>query len=556
MSTIVNILEVLGSLGVFVFGMKIMSEGIQKVAGGSLRRLLARMTRNVFNGLLTGTLITSVIQSSSATTVMVVAFVNAGLLTLVESIGVIMGANLGTTFTAWIVALFGFKFSLSNIALPIIGLSVPLLFFKSPKVRDTGEALIGFGLLFFGLHLLKNVVPDIQSNPEILSFVQQFTGLGFGSILIFLVVGILLTITVQSSSAAITITIALAYKGWIDFPSAAAIVMGENIGTTITAYLASLGTNVNAKRAARAHFLFNIIGVCWMLALFYPFIYMVDFLMPGLAMENPQVIPEHLALFHTLFNLCNILLLVGFVPKLASVVEKMVKASPEDEKREARLFYLSDRLTHLGELNLAEAQNEVVRMAKLTSSMFKGFLEVYNNPDKDMGDKVNEIKRQEEISDQMVFDITNYLVRCSTGQISDESTAQVAAMTRIVSELEDISDCNYRLSLLAVRKYRKHRVLSDKIEEEFQQYTGQVMEFIDYYIQFINRDITQADMEKASQMERAIDQTLTVLRKESVRRMRATGNINAEMLYVDILRHFEIIGNHAMNIFQALAHEE
>ncbi|MFL2914292.1 MAG: Na/Pi cotransporter family protein [Opitutales bacterium] len=371
---LVGFLYILGGLGIFLFGMRVMSDGIQKAAGASMRRIMAKMTQNRFCGLLTGLFITCLVQSSSATTVMVVSFVNAQLLTLMESIAVIMGANLGTTLTGWIIASIG-KFSLAKIALPIIGIGFPLIFVSKAKLKHLGEFLVGFGLLFFGLNELKNAVPDVKSllsssDPndqlvvkQIQGVIEQLNSYGFGSVLIFLVIGVFLTILVQSSSAAMGITIIVALNGWINFEIAAAIVLGENIGTTITAWLASIGANLSAKRAARAHFIFNITGVCWMLLLFYPFVTMLDNIMPGAIkiqdvtyseattylLENEfkgepkpldidkakkaivdKNIPLHLSLFHTLFNLINIGLLIGFSPKIAQIVERMVK-SPAKE---------------------------------------------------------------------------------------------------------------------------------------------------------------------------------------------------------------------------------
>lgn len=371
---LVGFLYILGGLGIFLFGMRVMSDGIQKAAGASMRRIMATMTQNRFFGLLTGLFITCLVQSSSATTVMVVSFVNAQLLTLMESIAVIMGANLGTTLTGWIIASIG-KFSLAKIALPIIGIGFPLIFVSKPKLKHLGEFLVGFGLLFFGLNELKNAVPDVKSllnssDPndqlvvkEIQGVIEQLNSYGFGSVLIFLIIGVFLTILVQSSSAAMGITIIVALNGWINFEIAAAIVLGENIGTTITAWLASIGANLSAKRAARAHFIFNITGVCWMLLLFYPFLTMLDNIMPGaikmedvtyleattylsenefkgeptqLDIDNAKKaivdknIPLHLSLFHTLFNLINIGLLIGFSPKLAQIVERLVKDKTQE----------------------------------------------------------------------------------------------------------------------------------------------------------------------------------------------------------------------------------
>ena len=317
-------LNVLGSLGVFLFGMKVMSEGIQKVAGNRLRSILSYMTQNRVAGIFTGFMTTCMVQSSSATTVMVVSFVNAGLLTLVQSIGVIMGANIGTTLTGWLVSILGFKFKIANIALPAIGIGLPLIFSKLTKRKNIGEIFVGFGLLFLGLKFLKSSVPNIKDNPEVLQFLSNYTDLGIVSLFIFIAVGVVLTIVVQSSSAAMTITITMAYSGWIDYPTACALILGENIGTTITAYLASINGNYHAKRAARAHMIINLIGVVWMIIAFKYFIQLIDSIAPesvpygidtySVSPELFQNIPIHLSLFHTLFNIINVMVLIWFVP--------------------------------------------------------------------------------------------------------------------------------------------------------------------------------------------------------------------------------------------------
>lgn len=554
MSAIFAVFEILGSLGVFLFGMKVMSEGVQKVAGERLRSIMGSMTKNRFYGVMTGLLVTTIVQSSSATTVMVVSFVNAQLLRLRQAIGVIMGANLGTTTTFWIISYLGLsaKFSLTSIALPSIGLGLPMLFFNRARIRDSGETLIGFGLLFLGLDLLKNNVPDVKANPDAFAFVQQLTGFGFGSIILFLIFGILLTVMVQSSSVAGAITLALASKGWIDFPTAAAIILGENIGTTITAVLASLGANTHAKRAAAAHLIFNLTGVIWILLVFNYFIGMVDSIMPG-DINDASHLPEHLALFHSMFNFCNICLLINFVPQISKLVQKLLPVNQAKESEE-RFPYLSGKIIHTGELNIAEAQNEVARMAELTEEMFRGFIEVYDNPDKDMGDLVKKLKNLEEISDQYDIDLTDYLIRCSTDQLSVHGAVQVTAMMRIVTELEDICDWSYRLVLLAQRKYRKKRKLPSKTRQEIREYSEQVLDFIQFYRQKLKGPLSAKDMEIAKEMEANIGKSLSSLRRKAVKRIQESGEIKAEMLYIDILSHFEKIGNHAFNIFQALEH--
>lgn len=600
---IVGFLYVLGGLGIFLFGMRVMSEGIQKVAGEGMRRIMATMTQNRFFGLFTGLLVTCLVQSSSATTVMVVSFVNAQLLTLMESIGVIMGANLGTTLTGWIIATIG-KFSLSKIALPIIGIGLPLVFMSKPKFKHTGEFLVGFGLLFFGLSELKNAVPDVKSllksaDPgdqmlvqDIEGIIQQLNSYGFGSVIIFLVIGVFLTILVQSSSAAMGITIIVAINGWINFEIAAAIVLGENIGTTVTAWLASLGANLNAKRAARAHFIFNIAGVCWMLLLFYPFIGVLDDLMPGaiymddvtqaeataylsendfegepaeddLARAKKAIvdknIPLHLSLFHTLFNLTNIVLLIGFAPHLGRLVERLVKPKTHDGNAPkpgslAALHYEgSGVLPKTGELNLALVEGEIDRLSAITRYMFEGFVEVFESPDEDKSDLIKELKELEEKCDELAFEITQTLIYCTTESLAGERALRVASLLRVTGELEDIGDCCHRLVQLAHRKYRKNRVLPEETLREIKVFSEQILDFMELYQTHL-KDGSIPDIKKAEEIEDRIDASRKSLRKNAVKRMQDKENLKAEMIYIDILNEMESIGNDALNVVQALNH--
>ena len=598
---IVGFLYILGGLGIFLFGMRVMSEGIQKVAGEGMRRIMATMTQNRFFGLGTGLLVTCLVQSSSATTVMVVSFVNAQLLTLTESIGVIMGANLGTTLTGWIIATIG-KFSLSKIALPIIGIGLPLVFMSKPKFKHTGEFLVGFGLLFFGLSELKNAVPDVKSllksaDPgdqllvqDIQDFIQQLNSYGFGSVIIFLIIGVFLTILVQSSSAAMGITIIVAINGWINFEIAAAIVLGENIGTTVTAWLASLGANINAKRAARAHFIFNIVGVCWMLLLFYPFIGMLDEIMPGaiyiddvtqadataylsdnefegaptgddLAKAKKAIvdrnIPLHLSLFHTLFNLANIALLIGFAPQLSRLAERLVKPKTHDGKAPkpgslASLHYEgSGVLPKTGELNLALVEAEIDRLAAISRYMFEGFVEVFESPDIDKSDLIKELKELENKCDELAFDVTQSLIYCTTESLAGERALRVASLLRVTGELEDIGDCCHRLVQLAHRKYRKNRVLPQETLREIKVFSEQILDFMELYQTHL-KDGSIPEIQKAEEIEDRIDASRKSLRKNAVKRMQDKENLKAEMIYVDILNEMERIGNDSLNIVQAL----
>ena len=520
-----------------------------------------------------------------------------------ESIGVIMGANLGTTLTGWIIATIG-KFSLSKIALPIIGIGLPLVFSSKPKLKHSGEFLVGFGLLFFGLSELKNAVPDVKSllkSPDpadqemvesIQGFIEQLNSYGFGSVLIFLVIGVFLTILVQSSSAAMGITIIVAINGWIDFEIAAAIVMGENIGTTVTAWLASIGANLNAKRAARAHFIFNIAGVTWMLLLFYPFIAMLDQIMPGAIYAEgvtqqeamayladnefegqptdddiskakkaivDRNIPLHLSLFHTLFNLTNIALLIGFTPHLGRLVERLVKPKTADGKAPkpgslAALHYEgSGVLPKTGELNLALVEAEVNRLAAISRYMFEGFVEVFESPEEDKGKLIKELIELEEKCDELAFDITQTLIHCTTESLAGERALRVASLLRVTGELEDIGDCCYRLVQLAHRKYRKNRTLPDETKREIKVFSEQILDFMELYQSHL-KDGSIPDIEKAEAIEDRIDASRKSLRKNAVKRMQDKENLKAEMIYVDILNEMESIGNDALNVVQALNH--
>ncbi len=577
MQTLVFILQILGALGVFLYGMKIMSEGIQRTAGDGMRRVMATMTHNRFSGIATGLITTGLVQSSSATTVMVVSFVNAGLLTLIESIGVIMGANLGTTLTAWIIATIG-KFSLSSIAIPIIGIGLPVFFIGRNRWKSFGEVLIGFGLLFFGLHLLKESVPDVKSmlqstDPAIKAqavrmqeFISSLSGHGYLSIATFLCFGIILTLVVQSSSAAMAITVTLAIQGWIGFHESAAIVLGENIGTTVTAWLASLGTSVNARRAARAHFLFNILGVVWMLVAFYPFSQMVLWLGDHLpdSFRTDKIdsdIGFKLAIFHSLFNLANILLLVAFVPQIAKLVTRWVRDEPSTPSHTPRrLRFISQSMVDVGELNLPEAEKATRELAALTREMFVGYLNVFKNPETDLSTEVKHLKTLEDDADILTHDITEYLVRTSAAEISQENARAVTRMLRIASELEEISDAIYRLIQITQRKYEKNRSFSQEATDSVLAFADRILELIDLYSDVLATGASEAKLKKAEAIERATDKLRKQLNKRAMKRMGVTeGAVKTEMVTIDMNNQFELIANYGLNVVQTafyLLHED
>jgi len=554
-------LEILGSLGVFLYGMKILSEGIQKIAGQRMRYVMATMTQNRFSGLVTGFGITSILQSSSASTVIVVSFVNAGLLTLSESIAVIMGANLGTTITAWIIAVVG-KFSLSSVAIPIIGIGLPIFFIGKNRVKSFGEATIGFGLLFLGLGLLKDAVPDVDAVKEqavhLQDLIQNFSGRGYFSYLIFLIVGVVLTLILQSSSAAMAITVTFAMNGWIGFEESAFIVLGENIGTTVTAWLASLGANHNAKRAARAHFVFNILGVEWMLLMFPLFAQLVEVLAIGLpdslrTANHDSDIGFKLAIFHTTFNLCNIGLLIGFIPWIAKFVSRWVEEPPAGSLPRQSLTFMSQNLVHTGELNLPEAEKATVELARLTQDMFEGFVDVFNRPNEDLSEKVLELRAMEDEADNTTEEITEYLVRCSAAEIGQQNAVEVSQMIRIVAELETITDTVYHLVKFAQRRYRKEREFSPKAMEGLRELAELVRKFIRLYNEQMFQPVNADVMNEALALEGEINSGRKKLNRKAMTRMKQkNADLKTEILNMEINNHLEMIGNFAVNVMHGL----
>ena len=563
-------LNILGSLGIFLFGMKVMSEGIQKTAGSRLRNILAYMTQNRFAGVITGFLTTCLVQSSSATTVMVVSFVNAGLLSLTQSIGIIMGANIGTTLTGWLIAIVGFKFKITAIALPAIGIGLPLIFSKVTKRKNLGEIFVGFGLLFLGLKFLKESVPDIKNNPEVLEFLKSYTDLGLLSVLIFITVGVFLTIIVQSSSAAMTITITMAFKGWIDFPTAAALVLGENIGTTITAYLASLGGNYHAKRTARAHMIFNVFGVIWMLIAFRLFIPFIDYIIPGdpyalrelsPGVPNPDfdsaIIPIHLSMFHTVFNIINVLLLIWFVPQIASIVKKMIVPSEEEkEEDEYKLEYFNTGVQPVPEIAIIEAKKEVMKMSKMMDKMLSFFYETFKNK-KNISQATIKARKIESRSDQMQEQICSYLAECTKHELSIESSQGAATMSRITNELESIGDSCLNL-FLQIERLEDNLNFNNRMNDETSKMYNLVITFMEWNNQFIADNIkpmTKKDLNKSIEYEKEIDLLRNQLLDSSRNRLSDEGaEPKAELLFMDIIKHLEHIGDYSLNISQSLEH--
>ena len=573
-------LEILGSLGLFLFGMKLMSEGLQKLSGEKLRSVMRSMTGNRFKGVFSGFVVTGAIQSSSATTVMVVSFVNAGLLTLREAIGVIMGANLGTTATAWIIAILGFKFSLSDIALPIVGFGMIATFFKKTAWKNTGEFLVGFGLLFLGLDFLKGAVPGMSADSPFIQWIAHYSNMGFLSVLLFLFFGVLLTLIVQSSSVAMAITITMAAKGWIGLDLAAAIVLGENIGTTVTANIAALTASVAAKRAAIAHFVFNVLGVIWMLFVFYWFMDFIKWMTPldtapsletlkamgitnfdslqGAARTEALeriAIPTRLALFHTMFNLTNIVLLIGFVPQIEKISSWLIKPRPDGKRRSSlqRIEYLSNNLAEMGELALYEGQKEMVNLANMSGEMFHGFVHIVQNPDKDLSAEVTRLRDLEQESDKLSLALTNFFVQCSSHELSQNSIKLVTRNMLIVPELEELCDSCYRLITMARKNYRKQYLEKMLHSPAFAEFSAEMTRFVDFADEsLLHQSISKDDLEKSMKMRSKLEAVRKALRREAIAQMEAGGVTRGGILFIEVLSACERVNAHAMNILEAM----
>lgn len=485
--TIIQALTIIGSLGLFLYGMKLMSEALQKVAGNKLRDILAAMTSNTFKRILVGALITAVIQSSSATTVMIISFVNAGLLSLVQSIGLIMGANIGTTSTAWLISLFGFKFDLGMAALPLFAIGLPLMFPKGNRTKSIGEFIIGFSILFMGLNLLKESMSGLQEDPAILSFLANFSDNGFASVLLFVLIGTVLTILIQSSSATMALTIIMCNNGWINFDCAAAMVLGENIGTTITANIASLVANSEAQKAARAHFIFNIIGVIWMLALFPVFIKMivgiVELFGGSSPVDNPTARPIALALYHTLFNIINTFILVWFTPQIAKLSAKLVRTK---ETPASRLTHMESGMLSTSELSIVQAYSELTVYSKRSSKMFGFVKNLFKETNQDEFDRIYQrIEKYEAISDTIESEIYNYLTQATRNDMGSESFKRIETLFKVISDIETMSDRNFRLARI-IRNKRDNGIW---FNQELRDNVNKMFEMVDVAIELMNRNL-------------------------------------------------------------------
>lgn len=560
-----EILTLVGALGLFLFGMKTMSEALQKVAGNKMRNILSAMTNNRLKGVFTGMLVTTTIQSSSATTVMVVSFVNAGLLTLIGAIGVIMGANIGTTVTAWIISIVGFKISMSILSLPLIGLSFPLFFSKNNHRKSWGEFLIGFAILFIGLQFLKDSVPDINSHPEILNFLSSYTDLGFISILLFVLIGTILTIIIQSSSAIMALTLVLCYNGILPFEIAAAMVLGENIGTTITANLAAIVANVSSKRAARAHFLFNAFGVFWILLIFRFFLNIIDqivkhqhgvsILETGLTNEEFESVkslyPIALSLFHTIFNISNTFILIWFAPLIAKIATKMV---PFKDDEEFRLKYINTSMLSISELSTLQAKKEIVLLGKRVEKMFT-FIPILLSDlkNKDYDKLLKKIAKFEQITDNMEIEIAQYLTEVAVNEMSHKGSAIIRAMLKIIDDLESVADEIFQVSRVIDNKNQMKVEFNDEQKKSLSEIFKIIEKAFSEMNNNLEKDYNYVDCTLALEIEEEINVKRNELRQKHIddlKEKKYKHNIGA--FYSDVFSLSEKVGDYVINITEAI----
>ena len=541
-----DFLRLIGSLGLFLYGMKIMSEGLQKFAGDSLRRILTAMTTNRVTGVLTGVLITALIQSSSATTVMVVSFVNAGLLTLTQSIGVIMGANIGTTVTAWLISALGFKVDIAAFSLPLLAFGIPLLFSGKSSRKSVGEFIFGFSFLFMGLQALKANAPDLGANPEMLAFVQNYADMGFFSIILFLFIGAILTMIVQASAATMAITLIMCANGWIDYQLGVALVLGENIGTTITANLAALTGNTQARRAALAHLAFNIFGVIWVLILFYPFTNAVSWFVTNvMRISDPSVaVSFKLAAFHTAFNISNTFVMIWFVGLIEKTVCFLIKGK-KDEDEEYRLRYITGGMLSTAELSILQARKEITLFAERTGRMLDMVKALFYEKNEDAFLKTySRVEKYESISDRMEIEIANYLTCVAEGRLSSEGK----------EEIESIADSCNNMARSIKRRNEFKSIFTDEQNHNVDQMLALTEKALHRMIEILKKsELVRDDVNPSYNIENEINNYRNQLKIHNVE------DINNKkyqyqdgVYYMDIIGEAEKLGDYVLNVVQAV----
>ncbi|MBR4778445.1 MAG: Na/Pi cotransporter family protein [Bacteroidaceae bacterium] len=575
MDTVFQILKMLGCLGMFLFGMSLMSGGLQKFAGDSLRTFIAKMTSNTGKCLLTGFVVTALVQSSTATTLMLVSFVNAGLMTLSHAIGVIMGANIGTTFTAWLFALsFDGSFSLGAIAIPVMFFAFVFYSMKNQRLKSFGEFLMGFAFLFLGLATLKDTSYPLLSSPAMHKLLAPLTGFGYGSILMFIVIGAVMTLMLQSSAATTSITMLLLAAGVVPFDLAVAMVLGENIGTTITSNLAASVANVSAKRTARAHLVFNLFGSLLVIALFRPYLSLNGIIIEALGFPNPctadfsvlgmsdaeggvmkaqlaQSLPYSVAIVHTLFNVITTLILVGFIPQIEKIVTRMVP-SKEGESESFSLIYLKQGLLSTAELSLDEVRREIYHFGEICLKGYNYVCQAVDATDRDSFEPLRaKLVKYEEITDRIEFEIASYLNKVSESELSDSTRIRIKAMYKIISEMESLGDSGEAISRLLTRKYDHGKTLDADMTAKVNGMLALVRNAYDIMLANLgNKNLR--DIQNAYDAEDAINKCRDRLREEHIANIENRAyDYTSGVYYIDLVAELEKIGDFIINISEA-----
>lgn len=569
-----DFLTLLGAVGLFLYGMTLMSEGLQKAAGNGLRNILGAMTRNRFTGAITGFSITALIQSSSASTVMVVSFVSAGLMTLAQSVAVIMGANVGTTATTWIITLFGFKVDIAAFAYPLIAFSLPLLFSSKSQRKSIGEVILGFAVLFIGLNMIEDSVPDLKSSPEIFGFLQHYADMGFGSVLLFMLIGIIVTMVIQSSSAAIAIVLIMCTKGWVTFDLACSLILGSNIGTTITPIIASLGANLAAKRAALCHLMFNLLGTIWALALFYPFTNLTVWVTEACGQGDPCALYSYtgndaatiaqmavsasfgLSIFHTIFNAINLSIMIWLTELYVKIVERIMPSKHKGDE-EFQLTYISSGRVAASELNIAQAEKEISVYAERVQRMVDMAKELVHTKEKseDFTKLFSRLEKYEDISDRMEIEIANYLNRCAEGRLSSESKHRIASLLRIVSEIESIADSCFSVAKALMRKQQSDVKFTEIVYKNIDAMFVYVEEAMKNMLVVLSdlENAREADIILSYNKEREINNMRNQLRNGNIENINnKVYEYQAGIYYMDIVGDLEKTGDYIVNVVDAV----
>ena len=593
---VLEFLTLIGSVGLFLYGMKLMSEGLQKAAGDRLRGILALMTNNRFLGALTGIFVTALIQSSSATTVMIVSFVNAGLLTLGQSMAVIMGANVGTTITAWIISLFGFKVNISAFAIPLIAFAIPLLYTKKNTWKNWGEFILGFSFLFLGLSYLNSSVPDLKSNPEVFAVLENYANMGYASVLLFALIGMLLTMIVQASSAPFAIALIMCSKSWITFDLAAAMVLGGNIGTCITPLIASISGNIWAKRAAVGHLLFNVLGSIWTLLLYYPFMKLIVWISTTIVGDpnalytfaqncDPTLLEQlnkgiidtsipannalaagfaqkqyfvsfGLSMFHTVFNVINISIMIWLTDLYVKIVTTIIPSKETEAKEESHLKFISAGMLSTAELSILQAKKEIQLYAERTNRMFLQVRELYNeNNDSEFVTKFSRIQKYENISDRMEIEIATYLTKVADGRLSDESKRQIQMKLRIISEIESIGDSCYNMARIIQRKKQQNDKFTTEINKNIELMFNLLQNASENMCAILNKDsVANSDVNNTQNLENEINNYRDQLKNQNVIDLNDNKyTYPVGITYMDMVSECEKMGDYIINVVECIA---